>query len=138
MSTENKHSQNGKAGIVGLIGGVLMIVGGVTGAATWRNIGEQTIEITGIQALGQIFQILVLLGSLGGVFVIFGSLYISLSRVKVGKVMIAIGAGFGIIGLLIFVLLTLLGDDPLGNFLGAIGLGFVGLVCSIYARQKSG
>lgn len=141
-----RHSQNEKAGIVGLIGGVLMMVAGVTGAATWKNIGEQVIEITGIEAFGQIFQILVLLGSLGGLLVILGSVFIgwnilnikTASRVKGGKFMITIGAGFGIIGLLIFLFLTMMGDDPLGNFLGAIGIGFIGLVCSIYARQKSG
>ena len=141
-----RHSQNEKAGIVGLIGGILMMVGGVTGAATWSSIGEQAIEITHIEALGQIFQVLVLLGSLGGLLVILGSLFIgwnvlnikTTTRVKAGKFMIAIGAGFGIIGLLIFLLLTMMGNDPFGNFLGAIGIGFIGLVCSIYARQKSG
>jgi hypothetical protein len=144
--SRRRHSQNEKAGIVGLIGGILMMVGGVTGAATWSSIGEQIIEITGIGALGQIFQILVLLGSLGGLLVILGSLFIgwdvlnikTSTRVKSGKLMITIGAGFGIIGLLIFLILTMMGDDPLGNFMGAIGIGFVGLVCSIYARQKSG
>ena len=144
--SEKRHSQNEKAGIVGLIGGVLMMVAGVTGAATWKNIGEQVVTITGIDALGSVFQILVALGSLGGLLVILGSLFIgwnvlnikTTSRVKGGKIMITIGAGFGLLGLLIFLLITMLGEDPFGNFIGAIGIGFAGLICSIYARQKCG
>jgi hypothetical protein len=144
--TGRRRSQNEKAGIVGLIGGILMMIGGVTGAATWNSIGEQAVAITGIQILGCVFKVLVLLGSLGGLLVILGSLFIGWStrniktttRVKSGKLMIALGAGFGFIGLLIFLLLTMFGDDPMGNFIGAIGIGFVGLICSIYARQKSG
>jgi len=143
--TGRRRSQNEKAGLVGIIGGILMMIAGVTGAATWASIGDQAIDITGVRALGMVFQVLVALGSLGGLLVILGSLFIgwqtikikTKNRVKVGKSMITIGAGFGLIGLLIFLVLTALGDDPLGNFLGAIGIGFVGLICSIYARQKA-
>ncbi|MDO9537740.1 MAG: hypothetical protein Q7J68_05440 [Thermoplasmata archaeon] len=140
-----RANQNEKAGIVGLIGGILMLIAGVTGAATWGNIGEQAVNITGIDALGQIFQVLVLIGSLGGFLVIMGSVFIgwnlgkikTTTRVKSGKLMITIGAGFGMIGLLILLLITMLGEDPFLNFLGAIGIGFIGLIMSIYARQKS-
>jgi hypothetical protein len=144
-ASRRRHSQNEKCGMVGMVGGILMMIAGVTGAATWGNIGEQAMDITGIKALGTVFQVLVALGSLGGLLVILGSIFIgwriinikTKNRVKSGKLMITIGAGFGLFGLLIFLLLTMLGDDPMGNFLGAIGIGFVGLVCSIYARQKS-
>ncbi len=140
-----RRSQNEKAGIVGIIGGILMLIAGVTGAATWASIGEQAESITGIAALGTVFQVLVALGSLGGLLVILGCLFIgwqiirirTKNRVKAGKVLISIGAGFGLLGLIIFIVLTALGDDPFGNFLGAIGIGFVGLLCSIYARQKA-
>ncbi len=140
-----RRSQNEKAGLVGIIGGILMMIAGVTGAATWASIGDQAIDITGVRALGMVFQVLVALGSLGGLLVILGSLFIgwqsikikTKNRVKVGKFMITIGAGFGLIGLLIFLALTMLGDDPFRNFLGAMSIGFVGLICSIYARQKA-
>ncbi len=140
-----RRSQNEKCGIIGLIGGILMIIAGVTGAVTWRNIGELAVQITGSDALGPVFQVLVALGSLGGILVIIGAIFIgwpiirirTKNRLKVGKLMITIGAGFGLLGLLIFLLLTMLGDDPFGNFLGAMSIGFIGLVCSIYARQKS-
>ncbi len=138
-------TNNEKAAWIGIVGGILMIIAGVTGAATWNAIGEQAIEITGNQDLGSIFQILVAVGSLGGFLVILGCFFIGWKvgkmkrkhRVKVGKVFVSLGAGFGLIGLLIFVILALLGDDPFGNFLGAIGIGFIGLLFTVWARQRA-
>lgn len=134
----SRRSQNEKCGIVGIIGGILMAIGGVTGAATWQKIGDLAIEITGMDFLGPLFQVLVALGALGGLLVILGAAIIGWTRhVKGGKLLIAVGAGFGLLGLLVFVLFTLLGDDPFSSFLGALSIGFVGLICSIYARQKA-
>ncbi len=130
-------SNNKKAGSMAIIGGVLMLLAGVTGAAAWKALGDTAIEITGMGALGTIFQMLVLIGSLGGLVVILGGLMVSLESVSIGKIMITIGAGFGIIGLIIFLVVTFMGDQPAGNFLAGIGLGFIGLVLTIIARQKA-
>ena len=127
-------STSEKAGWLGIAGGVMMIIAGVTGAATWENIGNIAIQITGLDGLGPVFQGLVLLGSLGGFLVILGSMFIGWKiikwprnrRHKIGKVMISIGAGFGLIGLMIMLAIILFGDDPLGNIIGAIGIGFIG------------
>jgi len=131
-----------KAAWLGIAGGILMIIAGVTGAATWNNIGEIAIQITGLDGLAPVFQVLVLLGSLGGLIVILGALFIGWKivkwpkkrRLQIGNIMITIGAGFGLIGLMILLAIILLGDDPFGNFLGAIGIGFIGLILSIKAR----
>ena len=137
-------SNNEKAAWIGIAGGILMIIAGVTGAATWGNIGDQAVEITGNQDLGLAFQILVVLGSMGGFLVIGGSLFIGWkitkmkkkTRTKLGKFMVTIGAGFGLFGLLIYFFLLLFGEDPLGNFLGAMGIGFIGLILTIMARTR--
>ena len=143
--SRRRASENEKAGIIGLVGGILMIVAGVTGAFTWAKIGDLAFEITGMEIVGTFFQVLVLLGSLGGLLVILGSLVLgwklfkikTANRVKAGKLLITIGAGFGLFGLIIFIVLTALGEDAFGNFLGAIGIGFIGLILSIVARQKA-
>ncbi|MFW6047846.1 MAG: hypothetical protein ACOC87_00925 [Candidatus Natronoplasma sp.] len=127
---------NRTAGIIAVLGGVLMIIAGVTGASTWAELGEIAIDITGIQSLGMVFQVLVLIGSLGGLVVILGGLILQKS-VTSGKILIAIGAGFGIIGLIIFLIVTFMGDNPVTTFISAIGLGFIGLILSIVARIKA-
>ncbi len=131
-----KLKTNRRAGIIALIGGVLMLIAGVTGASTWAKIGDIAIDITGLESLGIVFQILVLIGSLGGIIVILGGLVLQ-KAVTPAKIMITLGAGFGIIGLIIFVVVTMIGDNPALNFISAIGLGFIGLILSIVARQKA-
>ncbi len=138
-------SANEKAGILGIAGGILMLIAGLTGAVAWRTIGEMTVEFTQIEALGSVFQILVILGSLGGFLVMLGGLLFLLklkiitkeTRVKVGKILIAIGAGFGLLSLIIFIVLALFGENPLSSFFGALGIGFAGLILSIAARATA-
>ena len=145
MSRRSRRgSQNEECGRIGIVGGILMIIAGVTGAVTWRQIGELAVEITGSNALGPVFQVLVALGSLGGFLVILGAIFIgwpiikikTKDRLNIGKLMITVGAGFGLLGLAIFLLLTMRGEKPFVNFLAAMGMGFVGLLCSMYARLK--
>ncbi len=122
--------------MIALVGGILMLIAGVTGASTWARLGDIAIDITGVKSLAIVFQILVMIGSLGGIVVILGGLVLQ-KAVASGKIMITIGAGFGIIGLIVFLVVTLISDNPAANFISAVGLGFVGLILSIVARQKA-
>lgn len=135
---------NEKAGMYAIVGGILMLIAGVTGAATWNTIGDFLVDFTGQEPLREVFKVLALIGSLGGLIVILGGIIIAgrmiankHKRVPVGKLLITIGAGFGLIGLLIFLAVTMLGENWLGNLLAAISIGFIGLVLSIVARQKA-
>lgn len=143
MRRDSKDNET--AGLIGIIGGVLMLIGGVTGAANWAKLGEIVIEATGQEYLAIVFQILVLIGSLGGLIVIVGGLLIhekimkgdQKTRVTTGIILITIGAGFGLIGLIIFLVVTFMGKDPVINFLAGFGLGFIGLLMTIVARYKA-
>ncbi len=142
---KKKLTNNEQAGLIAIIGGILMLLAGMTGAATWAALGDLAFEITGNSSLNIVFQVLALMGSLGGLLVILGGLFIhgqyikmkKDKRVKTGKFFITIGAGMGIVGLIIFLVLTLFSDDPAGNILGAVGLGFIGLILTMIARQKT-
>ena len=132
-----KMTNNEKAGIIAMVGGVLMLVAGVTGAAAWENIGELAQGIVGNDSLNLVFQVLVILGGLGGLIVILGGLlFRKKDKVKFGKALIAIGAGFGLIGFVIFIILALMGEEMVTTLVGAMGIGFIGLVLSIAARMK--
>ena len=138
-------TNNEKAGLIAIIGGIFMLLAGITGAATWAALGNLIVDITGNNDMKLPFQILALIGSLGGLIIILGGLmihgkYIKMKkdkRVKVGKIFITLGAGMGVIGLIIFLVLALFSADPAGNIFGAVGIGFVGLILTIVARQKT-
>ncbi len=142
---KRKMTNNEKAGFIAIIGGILMLLAGITGAATWAALGTLTEGIIGNDSLNLVFQILALLGSLGGLVIILGGLMIhgkyfkmkKDKRVKIGKLFITLGAGMGVIGLIIFLVLALFSTDPAGNIFGAIGFGFIGLILTIVARQKT-
>ena len=142
---KKKMSNNEQAGLIAIIGGIFMLLAGITGAATWAALGDLAEQITGNSSLNIVFQILALVGSLGGLVIILGGLmihgkYIKMKkdkRVKFGKFFMTIGAGMGVIGLIIFLVLAIFSDDPAGNIFGAVGLGLIGLILTIIARQKA-
>ena len=142
---KKKLTNNEQAGLIAIIGGILMLLAGISGAATWKALGDMAFEVTGNDSLNIVFQVLALMGSLGGIIVLLGGLMIhgkyikmkKVKRLKFGKTFITIGAGMGVVGLIIFLVLALLTDDPAGNVLGAIGLGFIGLVLTIISRKKA-
>ncbi|MCK5024348.1 MAG: hypothetical protein KAR56_01890 [Thermoplasmata archaeon] len=133
-----------QAAYIGLLAGIFMIIAGVTGAATWSSIGQIIVEFTGIDSLGLAFQILAALGSIGGLLVILGACWIGGRKFilfkkrnkKAGSILISIGTGFGLLGFIIFAVLILISHDPAASFMGAAGIGFIGLVLSIIARRK--
>ena len=126
-----------KASVIGMIGGLLMLVAGVTGAAAWNDLGlTVAIHISNSEAIMLIFKILAILGALGGLLVIAGALVLKKrDNAGRGRLLITIGAGFGLIGLIIFILVSILGGDIL--FFTGLGLGIAGLILSIMARQMS-
>ena len=140
-----KMTNNEQARLIAIIGGILMLLAVITGAATWAALGALIVEVTGSNDMKLPFQILALIGSLGGLVIILGGLiihgkYIKMKkdkRVKVGKLFITLGAGMGIIGLIIFLVLALFSTDPADSIFGAIGFGFVGLILTIIARAKT-
>ena len=142
---KRKMTNNEKAGLIAIIGGILMLLAGITGAATWAALGDLIVEVTGNNDMKLPFQILAIIGSLGGLVIMLGGLmihgkYIKMKkdkRVKVGKLFITLGAGMGVIGLIIFLVLAVFSTDPAGNIFGAIGFGFVCLILTIVASQKT-
>ena len=135
-------SNDQKVGIIGIIGGVLMLLSGITGLSTWERAGDVALALTGIEAIGYVFIILMIIGSLGGLAVMAGSWLIMSkmkirrkNKVKTGKMLITLGAGFGFFGLIIMILVSFLSNSLLLLIAGA-NLGFIGLVLTIIARKK--
>ena len=126
-------SNREQAMYLGIFGGVLMLIAGASGAATWNTIGDAAVEITGSDSVALTFAILVMLASLGGLLVMIGALmFKKRKRVKIGKILIIIGAGCGVLGLIVLAILSLVN----GDYFFFTGLDFIGLVLAIFARKK--
>jgi hypothetical protein len=126
-------SRNSQAMGVAIVAGILLLIAGVSGLATWEAIQSfVTTHIADNIAIQIIFAILIFVASLGGITVIIGGLLIGKDKVGTGKLLIAIGAGLGIIGLLVSIAIAYMeGNLTIGSF---FSIGAIGLILSIVAR----
>jgi len=121
--------------MIGVIGGLMMLLVGLTGATAWEQLIDFLESRLGTDAIIQTLAFIVIaIASLGGLAVIMGSALFLTKRIKAGRLLITLGAGFGLIGLVIFVFVRL---EHAEFSIAGIGLGMVGLVLSIIARLKS-
>ena len=127
-------SKNRNAMIIAIIAGILLLVSGVSGIATWESIKNfVTTNIIDNYIVQIIFAVLIFIASLGGIAVIFGGLLIGRKNVITGKLFITLGAGLGVIGLICSIVVTVMENNlTLGGF---FSIGFIGLLLSIIARM---
>ena len=131
-----------------ILGGSLMIIGSVIGNPTIfmfiygvaaEHVGSKTQSV-----LSVILNIFTYIALGGGISVIGGAIFVMMHRYKIGKLIIWIGAGMGMIGLLVFLILqgiegTLISMlrleiTPLLSLNG--GFGFAGIILVVLSRFK--
>ena len=127
-------SKNKKAMFIAIVAGILLLISGISGLAAWETIKDFVIEhITDNEIVQIVFSVLILIASFGGVSVIVGGFIIGKNSVRTGKFLIALGAGMGLIGLLISVIVAYMQESlTIGSF---FSIGAVGLILSIVARM---
>jgi hypothetical protein len=126
-------SKNKKAMIIAIFAGILLLIAGISGLATWETIKNFVINNIIDNFIVQIiFSILIFIASLGGISVIAGGLLIGRDNIRTGKLFIALGAGLGLIGLIVSIIVALMENNFLiGSF---FSIGAIGLILSIVAR----
>lgn len=127
--------RNKVAMYLAIVAGVLLLVAGVSGAATWQAVSDFFTSLLGDnQALALFFRALIFISSLGGLAVIFGGVLIGGGRVFIGKLLIMLGAGVGLLGFLVTIVIPWVqqGGSTLTFWTGT---GTVGIVLSIAARM---
>lgn len=126
-------SKNRKAMGIAIVAGILLLISGVNGVVTWETIKSfvSTHVIDNI-IVQFVFAILILIASLGGIAVIIGGILIGKNKVRSGKIIIALGAGLGLIGLIVSILISVIEESfTIGAFLS---IGMIGFILSIVAR----
>jgi len=126
-------TKNRKAVGIAIVAGILLLIAGVNGVATWEIVKNfVTAYIVDNYIVHIIFAILIFIASLGGISVIIGALLIGKNKILIGKFVIAIGAGLGLIGL-IFTLIVAYAEENL-TVSSFFSIGAIGLILSIVAR----
>jgi len=124
---------NKKAMIVAILAGILLLISGISGLATWETIKDFVINnIIDNSFVQIIFAVLIFIASLGGISVIIGGLLIGKDKIRTGKLFISLGAGLGIIGLIFSIIVAIMENNLIiGSY---FSVGFIGLILSIIAR----
>ena len=127
-------AKNSTAIAIAIVAGILLLITGVSGLATWEEIKSFVTDNIVDNAVVQIiFAILIFIASLGGIAVIIGGILIGKNKIGTGKLLITLGAGLGLIGLIITIIITIYaGSFTLGGF---FSIGSIGLILSIAARM---
>jgi len=126
-------SKNSKAMGIAIVAGILLLIAGVSGFATWETIKDfVTTNIMDNSIIQIVFAIIIFIASLGSIAVIAGGLLIGKNKVVPGKLLITLGAGLGLIGLIFSIIVALAERNlTLGSF---FSIGIIGLILSIVAR----
>lgn len=127
-------SRNRKPMALAIIAGVLLLIAGVNGVATWETIKSfVTTHIINNSIVQMVFAVLIFIASLGGIAVIAGGLLLGKDKIRTGTLFIGLGAGLGFIGLLFSVIVASIEKNlEISSF---ISIGVVGLILSIVARM---
>jgi len=139
--------ENKKWMLTCIIGGVLMILSSTVGGISFfitvsENITDLAPELAPI--LNIILQIFNYIALGGGISVIIGTIIVALNQYGIGKFTIGLGAGMGLIGLIIFIISGIIGGTIANRLLEIIvnlislsgGFGFVGVLLTILGRAK--
>ena len=121
-----------QAMIIAIFAGILLLISGVSGLATWEAIRNfVTSNIINNYIVQIIFAVLIFIASLGGLSVIIGGMLIGRDKIRTGKLFITFGAGLGLIGLIVSIVVAIMEN----NFTidGFFSIGFIGLLLSIVA-----
>ena len=122
-----------QAMIIAIFAGILLLISGVSGLATWEVIRDfVTTNIIYNYIVQIIFAVLIFIASLGGLSVIIGGILIARDNIRTGKLFITLGAGLGLIGLIFSIIVAVMENNfTIGSF---FSVGAIGLILSIVAR----
>jgi len=128
------------AALFAYVGGTLLLIAGAIGSTgiigtiieyIIENLGGPTADV-----LSLILQALNLVADLGGASVIIGGSFIINQRIRIGKFLIGLGAGMGLIGFMIILASAFIqGWVNAINFVVIISqsIGWIGIILSIAA-----
>ncbi len=129
-----------------IVGGILMIISSTVGSITFFEtlygiiVADVGPDVAAIVSL--VVQILGYIAMSGGIAVIVGALIVAMDHFRLGKFIIGLGAGMGLIGLIIFFITGIFEGSIYSDMQAIItqiahgSYGFVGIILTIIARRK--
>jgi hypothetical protein len=137
--------KNGLSVALALIGGFLLVqvswVGSIGFIADIAYFAQNYFSPLISDSVELVLTILFYVAALGGIAVIIGGVLIGLSRIRIGKFVIGLGAGVGLFGLIImlveaFMIGGVLGFTEILTYVSQ-SIAWIGVIMSIVARSRA-
>jgi len=125
-------SRNKSAMIIAIIAGIFLLIDGVNGFVTWDTIKSFITNYLDNEIIQIIFTILLFIAGLGGISVIAGGLLIGKNKIRLGKFVILLGTGLGLIGFVFSIIVAI--NNGNSSFNSFLKFGAIGIILSIVAR----
>ena len=125
-------SRNKSAMIIAIIAGIFLLIDGVNGFVTWDTIKSFITNYLDNEIIQIIFTILLFIAGLGGISVIAGGLLIGKHKIRLGKFVILLGTGLGLIGFVFSIIVAI--NNGNFSFNSFLKFGAIGIILSIVAR----
>ncbi len=127
---------NIQAALLAVAGGILLLVVGYSGLAGVDHFFELLEGWFGPQpALLILSRVFGGIAALGGVAVLIGAYFISTDRVRIGRILIVLGSGAGLLTLLLFLARNLVREDF--SYLVAVLPAIIGIGLGILAQFRA-
>lgn len=119
--------------ILAIISGIFLILSGTNGMSLIEKISDFVLRYFNIQILKLILGLLTIVASFGGISVIIGGFLIYKKKIRLGRFIILIGTGAGLISLLLQFLILIFTQGISINWF--LSFSTLGVILSVLARQ---
>jgi hypothetical protein len=135
-----KDVHNSNAFLLCLVGGILMMLAGVSGTIQLMGelllSNEDVMDPTAMMTVEIVTGMLVLLTGLGGLGIIVSGLVLTTRRVQLGRILVALFTGMGVLGLVLNLAQLVMVGTLTMDLMHQVGqsLGWIGAIFAIIAR----
>ena len=135
-----KDVHNSNAFLLCLVGGILMMLAGVSGTIQLMGelllSNEDVMDPTTMMTVEIVTGMLVLLTGLGGLGIIVSGLVLTTRRVQLGRILVALFTGMGVLGLVLNLAQLVMVGTLTMDLMHQVGqsLGWIGAIFAIIAR----
>ncbi|MCK4279175.1 MAG: hypothetical protein KAW94_01230 [Candidatus Thorarchaeota archaeon] len=135
-----KDVHNSNAFLLCLVGGILMILAGVSGSLQLMGellmSNEDVMDPTALMTVEIVTGMLVLLTALGGLGVVASGIILTTRRVHLGRILVALFTGMGVLGLAANLAQLVMVGTLAMDLMHQVGqsLGWIGAMFAIIAR----
>lgn len=129
----NKMKKTIVSFILAIVSGIFLILSGTNGISLIERISDFVLRYFNIQFLKLILGLLTIIASFGGISVIIGGFLIYEKKIRLGRFIILIGTGAGLVSLLLQFLILIFTQGISINWF--LSFSTLGVILSVLARE---